>query len=224
MLTSDLLLVRRRGPYLKPRYVDTTAPNIITLAEELIWIFEDHQGKSRGELRTALDSRAAESTDYRVQRGLCKLLEGDRCEFRIDSIAEPEEIRTQVFGLSRENHPIVREPTTPVHPLESGSHGQTQRRPRRRLRPRRHAQLSLALQRPNPLRLSARRNVCQPLRKSQNRLGNGTRNRPRESQKHRLHTPLHLSPSRRSHRPARNRRLLAPRLLDQIRLEDCVND
>lgn len=110
MLTSDLLLVRRRGPYLEPRYVDTTAPNIITLAEELIGIFEDHQGKSRGELRTALDTRAAESTDYRVQRGLCKLLEGDRCEFRIDSIAEPEEFRTQVFGLSRENHPIVREP------------------------------------------------------------------------------------------------------------------
>ncbi len=59
MLTSDLLLVRRRGPYLEPRYVDTSAANIITLAEELIGIFEDHQGKSRKELYTALDTRSA---------------------------------------------------------------------------------------------------------------------------------------------------------------------
>ena len=110
MLTSDLLLVRRRGPYLEPRYVDATAPGIIALAQEMIAIFADHQGKSRGELHSALDLRAAESTDYRIQRGLAKLLEDDRCEFRIDSIAEPEEIRTQVFALGRENHPIVREP------------------------------------------------------------------------------------------------------------------
>lgn len=110
MLTSDLLLVRRRGPYLEPRYVDATAPGIIALAQEMIAIFADHQGKSRGELHSALDLRAAESTDYRIQRGLAKLLEDARCEFRIDSIAEPEEIRTRVFALSRENHPIVREP------------------------------------------------------------------------------------------------------------------
>ena len=110
MLTSDLLLVRRRGPYIEPRYVDTAASNIIALAEEIINIFTNHQGKSRGELHSALDLRAAEATDYRVQRGLTKLLGDDRCEFRIDSIAEPEEIRTQIFGLSRENHPIVREP------------------------------------------------------------------------------------------------------------------
>ena len=110
MLTSNLLLVRRRGPYLEPRYVDTAAIPIIALAEEIIEIFTYHQGKSRGELYNALDVRAAEATDYRVQRGLAKLLEDDRCEFRIDSIAEPAEVRAQVFGLSRENHPIVREP------------------------------------------------------------------------------------------------------------------
>ena len=55
MLTSDLLLVRRRGPYIEPRYVDTTASGIIALAEEIIGIFTDHQGKSRGELHSALD-------------------------------------------------------------------------------------------------------------------------------------------------------------------------
>lgn len=110
MLTSDLLLTRKRGPYLEPRYVNTSAPEIIDLAQTLIGIFTDHQGQTRGALHAALDARAAEATDYRVQRGLAKLLEDDRCEFRIDSIDEPETLRTQVFALARENHPVVREP------------------------------------------------------------------------------------------------------------------
>ena len=59
---------------------------------------------------------------------LTKLLEDDRCEFRIDSIAEPEEIRTQVFGLSRENHPIVRESDLPLsrHARTYSRSGRTQ--------------------------------------------------------------------------------------------------
>lgn len=110
MLTSDLLLVRKRGPYLEPRYVDPKAQGILALAQDIIDIFAEHQGKTRGELYDVLDTRAGEATDYRVQKGLAKLLEDHRCEFRIDSIVEPEELRTHVFTLSRENHPIVREP------------------------------------------------------------------------------------------------------------------
>ena len=62
MLTSDLLLVRKRGPYLEPRYVDSKASGILTLAQEIIDIFVEHQGKTRGELHDVLDTRAAEAT------------------------------------------------------------------------------------------------------------------------------------------------------------------
>ena len=110
MLTSDLLLVRKRGPYLEPRYVDPKAQGILNLAQDIIDIFTEHQGKTRGELHDTLDTRAAEATDYRVQKGLAKLLEDHRCEFRIDSIVPPEELRTHVFALAHENHPVVREP------------------------------------------------------------------------------------------------------------------
>ncbi|MDA0745185.1 MAG: DUF790 family protein [bacterium] len=117
MLTSDLLLTRKRGPYIEPRYVDVRAEHNVALAQELIDIFEAHRGKTRGELRSALDTRAGEATDYRVQRGLAKLLEDDRCEFRIASIVDPPELRTQIFALARENHPVVREPDI-IYPVQ----------------------------------------------------------------------------------------------------------
>ncbi|MCZ6633013.1 MAG: DUF790 family protein [bacterium] len=116
MLTSDLLITRRRGPYLEPRYIDPTAPSIIDLAADIIHIFSAHQGQTRRDLHTALDTRAGDATDYRVQRGLAKLLADDRCEFRIHSAVEPVELRERIFSLARENHPIVREPDV-IYPV-----------------------------------------------------------------------------------------------------------
>ncbi len=110
MLTSDLLLTRTRGPYINPRYVDADSDRMIDLAQDLIDIFKSHRNKTRRELHAALDTRAGEATDYRIQRGLAKLLEDDRCEFRIASLIDPVELRAQVFVLARENHPVVREP------------------------------------------------------------------------------------------------------------------
>ena len=110
MLTSELLLTRIRGPYIDPRYIDVAAPRLVDLAQDLIDIFEAHRGKTRGELYAALDARAGDATDYRVQRGLAKLIEDHRCEFQVASRIEPAELRAQVFALARENHPVVREP------------------------------------------------------------------------------------------------------------------
>ena len=51
MLTSDLLLTRSRGPYIEPRYVDVEDPALIDLAQALIDIHAEHQGKTRRELQ-----------------------------------------------------------------------------------------------------------------------------------------------------------------------------
>ncbi len=110
MLTSDLLLTRARGPYIDPRYVDVRADRMVDLAQDLIDIFESHRGNTRGELHAALDARAGDATDYRIQRGLAKLIEDHRCEFRVAGLIDPAELRAQVFALARENHPVVREP------------------------------------------------------------------------------------------------------------------
>lgn len=116
MLTSDLLLTRTEGPYLYPRYVRTDAPRFIRLAEELIAIYAAHAGKPRRELTAALNQYAEDRTDFRIQRGLAKLLRDDRCEFEEQAVAPPLEIRRRLFALARENHPVVLQPDH-IHPV-----------------------------------------------------------------------------------------------------------
>ena len=116
MLTSDLLLTRTEGPYLYPRYVRTDAPRFTRLAEELIAIYAAHTGKPRRELTTALSQYAEDRTDFRIQRGLAKLLRDDRCEFEEQAVVTPLEIRGRLFALARENHPVVLQPDH-IHPV-----------------------------------------------------------------------------------------------------------
>lgn len=116
MLTSDLLLTRNEGPYLYPRYIDIETPRFVRMAEELIEIFVEHEGKTRRELTDALNRYAEDSTDYRIQRGLAKLLSDDRCEFIERSVAPPAEVRQRLFALARENHPVVLHPDL-IHPV-----------------------------------------------------------------------------------------------------------
>ena len=116
MLTSDLLLTRNEGPYLYPRYIVVDSPRFVDMAEELIEIFRAHEGKTRRELTDALNRYAEDSTDYRIQRGLAKLLSDDRCEFTERSVMPPAEIRQRLFALARENHPVVLHPDL-IHPV-----------------------------------------------------------------------------------------------------------
>ena len=117
MLTSDLLLTRSRGPYIEPRYVAVEDPAFIDLAQALIEIHVEHQGKTRRELQRALHLLAGDRTDYRIQRGLAKLLCDHHCEFHVASPQPPEELRHAVFTLARAHHPVVRE-TSLIYPVK----------------------------------------------------------------------------------------------------------
>jgi len=116
MLSSELLLTRRRGPYVEPCYLDPGAARYLDLAAGLIECFTQHEGQPRRLLRQALDHFEGDRTDYRVQRGLVKLLFDERSQFRIDAPLPPEELRRQVFALSREQHPLVSEPNL-IYPV-----------------------------------------------------------------------------------------------------------
>jgi predicted nuclease of restriction endonuclease-like RecB superfamily len=116
MLTSDLLLTRSEGPYLYPRYIKVDAARFHQMAEELIALYAEYQGKTRRELTEGLNRYAEDSTDYRIQRGLAKLLGDDRCEFTERTVAPPAEIRQRLFALARENHPVVLHPDL-IHPV-----------------------------------------------------------------------------------------------------------
>src|SRR5262249_4047649 len=116
MLTADLLLTRSEGPYLYPRYIKTESQRFARMAEELIALYAQHEGKTRRELTDALRRSAEDVTDYRIQRGLANLLGADRCEFTERSVAPPAEVRRRLFALARENHPVVLHPDL-IHPV-----------------------------------------------------------------------------------------------------------
>lgn len=116
MLTSDLVLTQSRGPYITPRYLNIQEDLYLHLAQDLMDLFEAHRGKTRKELQRALDDYASDKTDYRIQRGLAKLLEDDGCTFEIVSAVEPADLRRQIFALARENHPVVRNPDL-IYPI-----------------------------------------------------------------------------------------------------------
>ena len=105
MLTSDLAINFRRGEKIFPRLIKTDDAGYTRDAEVLIEIFSEFGGKTRGELERELDEYIGTGTDFRILRGLIKLLT-DRCEFETTAPAEPVEIRRKVFLEARQNHPI----------------------------------------------------------------------------------------------------------------------
>ena len=108
MLTSDLAINWRRGDKVFPHLIRTDAANYLRDAEVLIEIFDDFRNKTRGELIAELEQYVGAGTDYRILRGLIKLL-SDRCEFAVASVAEPFEIRRKLFVEAGKAHPVFPE-------------------------------------------------------------------------------------------------------------------
>jgi hypothetical protein len=106
MLTADLALSWQRGQTIKPRYVDASDARQLRQASDLISVFTAYRGRTRGELDEALDDYVGMGTDYKVLRGLIKLL-ADRCEFAVGVEADPSEIRRALFLKARARHPLV---------------------------------------------------------------------------------------------------------------------
>src|SRR5215207_915125 len=108
MLTAELALSWQRGEQVKPRYVEPDDEEYVRAAGELVAIFESHEGRTRASLEESLQEYVGTGTDYKILRGMIKLLT-DRCEFETASPVEPAEIRRALFTKARLNHPVVDE-------------------------------------------------------------------------------------------------------------------
>jgi predicted nuclease of restriction endonuclease-like RecB superfamily len=108
MLTADLAMSWQRGDQVRPRYIDAEDEEYLRAAEDLVVIFESHAGRARAALEESLQEYVGTGTDYRILRGLIKLLT-DRCEFETSAPAEPSEIRRAVFLKARARHPVATE-------------------------------------------------------------------------------------------------------------------
>jgi predicted nuclease of restriction endonuclease-like RecB superfamily len=105
MLTADLALSYRRGEEIRPRQLNPADPRWLREADTHVRIFREHAGRTRGRLDAALDEYVGAGTNYRVVRGLVKLLL-DRSEFATETSVEPAELRRLVFAKAREAHPL----------------------------------------------------------------------------------------------------------------------
>ncbi|MGB8507169.1 MAG: DUF790 family protein [Pyrinomonadaceae bacterium] len=108
MLTADLALSWQRGDQLKPRYVKVEDASYLQEAEDLINVFSSHEGDTRASLEGELQEYVGTGTDYKILRGLIKLLT-DRCEFEVGVALDPAEIRRALFLKARARHPVVNE-------------------------------------------------------------------------------------------------------------------
>ncbi len=106
MLTSDLAINWRRGYKIVPQLIKTDDAGYLRDAAVLIEIFEEFTGATRGELERELEEYVGAGTDYRILRGLIKLLT-DRCDFAVAAPAEPVEIRQKVFLEARKFQPVM---------------------------------------------------------------------------------------------------------------------
>ncbi|MGE0127077.1 MAG: DUF790 family protein [Blastocatellales bacterium] len=106
MLTADLAMSWRRGNRIFPRYLQSDDPRHLQTASDLALIVEQHAGRRRAELEQALGEYIGVGTDYKILRGLIKLLQ-DRCEFETNGSKEPEEIRRALFTKAAAHHPVI---------------------------------------------------------------------------------------------------------------------
>src|SRR5262245_6846542 len=105
MLTADLAMSWQRGNRISPRYLKVDDASYDQAARELIAIVRRHRGRRRAELDRALDDYIGIGTDYRILRGLIKLLT-DRCVFETVAPIDPAELRRRLFQLARHQHPV----------------------------------------------------------------------------------------------------------------------
>ncbi|MBI1761048.1 MAG: DUF790 family protein [Acidobacteria bacterium] len=106
MLTADLALHIQRGDKINPRTIDAQDPRHLQTAADLILLVRQHAGQRRAALQQALDEYIGVGTDYKVLRGLIKLLL-DRCEFESVSVRDAAELRHALFFKAVEQHPVV---------------------------------------------------------------------------------------------------------------------
>jgi predicted nuclease of restriction endonuclease-like RecB superfamily len=97
MLTADLVPVRRRGETLQLRKLSAEQRDrLLAAAGAFVAVLDDGGGRRRGEIQKRWDDVEVEPTDFKLLKGLRKLLE-DRCTFEPPPGVDPPALRRAVF-------------------------------------------------------------------------------------------------------------------------------
>ncbi|NOT59669.1 MAG: DUF790 family protein [Acidobacteria bacterium] len=108
MLTGDLAISFQRGETVTPKSLKTDDARVLQTAADLILLVRQHANQSRGALQAAFDEYIGVGTDYKILRGLMKLLL-DACEFSTSSVREAIDLRRTLFNHAATVHPVTDE-------------------------------------------------------------------------------------------------------------------
>lgn len=113
MLPTDLLIHRFNGEEIAPKRLEFDE-KVLSIAQDLITLFQEAQHGTRGELNRQLQELEGEETDYRVKRGLAHLLNSSFSTFETVSPLDPPMLREQVFALSAQSVPNAQATTKTI--------------------------------------------------------------------------------------------------------------
>jgi predicted nuclease of restriction endonuclease-like RecB superfamily len=111
MLTKDLLRYRIDDGQMRPAFLAPHSPRYQHAASNLFRIFCRHIGQTRGALEEAIEKYSASRTDYRIIRGLAKILM-NFAEFEVRK-TEATTLRSAVFLQVAKNWPVMRRKVAP---------------------------------------------------------------------------------------------------------------
>ncbi|MFB6171888.1 MAG: DUF790 family protein [Haloarculaceae archaeon] len=103
MLTKDLLRVSRRGGGYQPRFADADDER---LAARVLGVYQGHVGEPRADLTAALDALEREASDFKLVRGLAKLLEREAA-FETRASVDPVRARRAAFAAAAERSVVT---------------------------------------------------------------------------------------------------------------------
>ncbi len=107
MLTGTLVRTRHSKGRIIPLYLPRENPEWLEVAESLLLLFREGEGRSRGEIEDEVNELFGEGLATLAHRGLAKVLE-DRAEFEVVSEVAPETIREAVFTAAAEHRRTLR--------------------------------------------------------------------------------------------------------------------
>lgn len=108
MLTLDLLRFRVSGDTVTPIYLDPRG-KYLAVAERIVEAYASCVGRTAGQLDEMLDEMAGSAPDYKVYRGLAKMM-GDYATIEPPCELDAEALRMEVFEAAARDRPLVRTP------------------------------------------------------------------------------------------------------------------
>ena len=110
MLTSDLLEVKIKGKEIFPKFLSTRSTVNIERADLVLLVLQAHVGRTRGEIKAALQDASALEVKHKLLKGLAKVALDQSIftvpELNVEPKIEAKELRKMVFERAVQKGPV----------------------------------------------------------------------------------------------------------------------